>query len=125
MPLNESIVNKLKIKKNPTEIHGLEQAHIRDGAILCDFLAHFEEQVKIIYSGVAKGFSESGPIRKSSPILDLPLYRLSCALIKTTRDDTLPNEVGALFNPHPLLWSGSLIDSLVICSLKMEKNMMK
>ncbi|XP_044736863.1 xaa-Pro aminopeptidase ApepP-like [Chrysoperla carnea] len=42
--LKESIINNMKSIKNPTEIKGMENAHIRDGAIMCDFLAHFEQQ---------------------------------------------------------------------------------
>lgn len=45
--LKESIINNMKSIKNPTEIKGMENAHIRDGAIMCDFLAHFEQQVCI------------------------------------------------------------------------------
>lgn len=40
----------LKAKKNPTEIVGMENAHVRDGAAMCNFLAYLEARVsKILY----------------------------------------------------------------------------
>lgn len=38
------IIN-MKAKKNPTEIKGMRNAHIRDGAAMCDVLAYLEDQV--------------------------------------------------------------------------------
>lgn len=35
----------LKARKNPIEIAGMERAHIRDGAAMCEFLEYLERRV--------------------------------------------------------------------------------
>lgn len=37
----------LKAKKNPTEIRGMHNAHVRDAAAMCEFFAYFETRVSI------------------------------------------------------------------------------
>ncbi|XP_048512952.1 xaa-Pro aminopeptidase 1 isoform X2 [Athalia rosae] len=37
----------MRAVKNPIEIHGMEQAHIRDAVAMCDFLAYTEDQIML------------------------------------------------------------------------------
>lgn len=42
----------LKARKNPTEMRGMEKAHIRDAAAMCKFFAYFEKRVNFISSNL-------------------------------------------------------------------------
>lgn len=56
------IIN-MKAKKNPTEIVGMRNAHIRDGAAMCDVLAYFEERVcTLLLQLFDEGFFNDPPV---------------------------------------------------------------
>ena len=61
----------LKAKKNTVEIHGMQQAHIRDAAAMCEFFAYFDKMVK---------FAELTPITLMPDLVQgwYHFYRVGC-----------------------------------------------